>query len=84
MEENQSSTEVRSENTTESTSEDVGGPCMNELKQLISVTLESSPLDIRKLQQAANDLRLCAKIFKICGVKLEQSFLVESNNQSNS
>jgi hypothetical protein len=52
----------RTETTEESTSVPTE-PCMGELQQLLSVTLERSHLDIRKLQQAANDFRLCAKTF---------------------
>ncbi|EME32695.1 hypothetical protein Gasu2_22220 [Galdieria sulphuraria] len=54
--------------------------CMRELRQLISVTLESNKLNLRKLQQAANDFRLCAKTFKICDVELQQSFLIQADN----
>jgi len=69
----------RTETTEESTSVPTE-PCMEELQQLLSVTLERSHLDIRKLQQAANDFRLCAKTFKICDVKLEQGFLKKSSD----
>ncbi|GJQ10674.1 hypothetical protein GpartN1_g2465.t1 [Galdieria partita] len=58
--------------------------CIRELNQLISVTLESSQLDLRKLQQAANDFRLCAKTFKICDVKLHNSCVVNSDNNKTS
>eukprot|EP00871_Galdieria_phlegrea_P005526 jgi/Galph1/5975/GphlegSOOS_G4624.1 len=41
--------------------------CMQELKNLVSVTLQGSRLNLKGLQEAANEFRLCAKSFvSIC------------------